>query len=271
MPKTQAFLMGNQEQVFQSKSDSRWKRIKWTSRVILAFLLFILTVIIVASIFATAPSLPNIDTKNKYFENALNNSNAIDLSPTQRKKYKGFKTFLEQKDKEDSINKIRGKIDSISTQKIRAVFYSPANNYAASLSDLDSNAKNINLIFPEWFFIDSVDNNKIDIRIDSAGYAIMKRNNLRILPILTNFNSIKNPHPDFDGSLLHKMLNNEILRTAFINKLVDTILKYKLQGINIDFEEVNETTSEPLSNFQKQLYESFHAKGLLVTDRKSVV
>ena len=120
--------MGNQNQIFQTQTETRWKSIKWTTRVILALLTFVLTVIIIASIFAKAPSLPDIDTKNKYFENALNNSNSIDLSPTLRKKYKGFKIFLEEKDREDSIKRTQGRFENATITKIRAAFYSPATN-----------------------------------------------------------------------------------------------------------------------------------------------
>ena len=71
--------------------------------------------------------------------------------------------------------------------------------------------------------------------------------------MLTNFNSAKG---DFDGTLMHAMLNDSVKRKKFIINLADTLTKYKLQGVNIDFEELIEPTSRPLSDFQKQLYES---------------
>ncbi len=39
---------------------------------------------------------------------------------------------------------------------------------------------------------------------------------------------------------------------------------YKLDGINIDFEDLQEKKNEVLVQFQKSLYEKMHARGLLV-------
>ena len=39
---------------------------------------------------------------------------------------------------------------------------------------------------------------------------------------------------------------------------------YKLDGINIDFEDLVEKKNEVLVQFQKSLYEKMHARGLLV-------
>ncbi len=257
--------MSGNNQIFQTNSALRWKSLKWTSRIILFILLFVITVVVIAAIFATTPSLPNIQTKNKLFENALNTANSMDLSPSLRKKYKGFKSFLEEKDKEDSINKLKGKIEFISNKLIRAAFYDNSWTAANYLPDLEENASKLNTIFPTWFSVNPKKPSEIVVNIDSAGFAIMKRNQLKIIPILTNVNPDKKPKRDFDGSILHVMLNDVSIRTKFINNLADTVLKYGLQGINIDFEEITESTSEPLNNFQKQLYETFHAKGLLVT------
>ncbi len=257
--------MSGNNQIFQTNSALRWKSVKWTSRIILFILLFVITVVVIAAIFATTPSLPNIQTKNKLFENALNTANSMDLSPSLRKKYKGFKSFLEEKDKEDSINKFQKKFEPLPGNLIRAAFYD--NSWAAAnyIPDLEENASKLNTIFPTWFSVNPKKPSEIIVKIDSIGFAIMKRNNLKVIPVLTNVNPYKQPKMDFDGAILHEMLNNVDIRTKFINNLADTLNKYDLQGINIDFEEITEPTSEALNNFQKQLYETFHAKGLIVT------
>ena len=65
---------------------------------------------------------------------------------------------------------------------------------------------------------------------------------------------------DFDGKLLHLILTDTVRQKIFINNLVDTLSFYNLQGINIDFEDIIEPTNEPLTNFQKRLYQALHAK-----------
>ena len=257
--------MSQENQIFQTSSAFRWNSIKWTTRIILVIAIFLISVVIVAVVQGTSPALTIIKTNNGYFKDDKESSKALKLSMSQKFKGKGFKTFLESKDREDSINKAKGKKPAEQNEYIRAAFYDPAWNHAASVSDLEANASKLNTIFPQWFFINLKDNSQIETRIDSAGLAIMKKNNLKILPIFSNYNSSKAPIGDFDGALLHVMLNDSIKRNKFIDNLRDTLLKYDLQGINIDFEEINETSNAPLSAFQKRLYEVFHAKGLMVT------
>ena len=220
---------------------------------------------IVAIVQGTSPNFTDIKTNNGYFNGDKEYAKELKRSMSQKFKGKGFKTFLESRDREDSINKLKGKKAVEQNEYIRAAFYDPQWNYAASLSDLEAYAPQLNTIFPPWFSINIKDNSKIESRIDAAGLAIMKKNNLRILPIFSNYNSSKKSGGDFDGALLHVMLNDSAKRNRFIDNLADTILKYDLQGINIDFEEINETSNEPLNGFQKRLYEVFHAKGLMVT------
>ncbi len=254
--------MSSSNQIFQTNSALRWNSVKWTSRVVLFVILLFITVLVIAVIRAQSPNLPDIETKSTLFENEINPTKQL-IPSNQKGKYKaGFKSYLEAKDKEDSIARLKGKKINEDTAFIRASFFDPSNNYAASLSDLNENGHKLNTIFPAWFSIDLKDNSKIVTKIDTASLAIMKRNKLKILPMLLNFNSEKQ---DFDGTLIHAMLNDSLKRKQFIKNLLDTLTAYNFQGINIDFERLIEKTNEPLSKFQKELYETFHAKGLTVT------
>jgi cellulose synthase/poly-beta-1,6-N-acetylglucosamine synthase-like glycosyltransferase/spore germination protein YaaH/peptidoglycan/xylan/chitin deacetylase (PgdA/CDA1 family) len=149
---------------------------------------------------------------------------------------------------------------TINIANIRAAFYTPWKG-STSLPDLKKFGSNLNVIFTEWFFIDTI-SHKLQTRIDTAGLAVMRQQNLRIMPILTNFNSSQQK---FDGSLLHEILNNPAKRKLFITQIADTLTYYKLSGINIDFEELKEANNNPLTNFQKELFETLHAKNMTVT------
>ncbi|MFC4263226.1 glycosyltransferase [Ferruginibacter yonginensis] len=250
--------MSNNPQIFQTNSALRWKSIQWTARIILSIIIVLITVTIIAIVRGQSPDLPNINTKNSLYKSVVDpiKKNLIDQSP---RKYKGFKNFLEAKDKEDSLQRFNHSSPLKTTQFIRAAFYSPAANKEASLNDLATNGQKLNTIFPEWFFIN---HNNVVNRIDIQGFNLMKKQGLKILPMLTNFNSATQ---DFDGALVHEILNNIKIQDQFINALADTLTKYQLQGINIDFEALVEKDAKPITNFQKNLYQVFHQKGLLVT------
>jgi cellulose synthase/poly-beta-1,6-N-acetylglucosamine synthase-like glycosyltransferase/spore germination protein YaaH/peptidoglycan/xylan/chitin deacetylase (PgdA/CDA1 family) len=249
-------------QIFQTDKPTRWKRFKWTGRVILMISIFFFVVLGIALYSGSLPNLPNMQAKALEYQTTLDPSNPLILKNHQNSKYKGFKDFLFNKLKSDSLKKIKngGVSAANSLSLIRAAFYTPW-NANLSLPDLEKNADKINTIFPEWFFIDTV-THRLQTRIDSASLVLMQKKKLRIMPILTNFNTSKK---DFDGKLLHRILKDTIARNKFIQQVSDTLSFYHLSGINIDFEELKEKTNEPLTSFQKKLFETLHAKNLLVS------
>ena len=203
-----------------------------------------------------------MQAKAKEYETSLDPTNPLTLKNAQNEKYKGFKDFLLKKVKTDSLRKARNKTASKanSLPVIRAAFYTPwtANT---SYPDLQRNADKLNTIFPEWFFIDTLTYH-LQTRIDSAGLALMRQKQLRIMPMLSNFRSVAR---GFDGKLLHKILSDSALRENLIQQLADTLSYYQLNGVNVDFEELAETTNVPLTVFQEKLYEKLHGRGMLVS------
>ena len=252
----------NTPQIFQTNKPTRWKRVKWTARVIFMISIFFMVVLGIALYSGSLPNISNMKAKAREYETALDPSNPLVLKNNQNQKFKGFKNYLFNKLKTDSLNKLNkhgiSKVNNLPL--IRGVFYTPwgAKN---SLSDLKVNISKINTIFPEWFFIDSV-THRLQTRIDSSGLVLMQQNKIRILPILNNYNSSKG---DFDGKLLHHILIDSSSTNNFIQQIADTLSYYNLSGINIDFEEITEKSNEPLTAFQKKLYETLHARNMMVT------
>ncbi len=255
--------MGDSKQIFQTKKKTRSKSIKWTYRVLGIVALFFLAVLGIALYSGSLPTMPNLKAKAKNYELQLDPSSPLSIPLQKNKKIKGFKEFLINKEKEDSLNRLIRMAGGNSAEKIsyiRAAFYTPW-NASTSLPDLEKYGDKLNTIFPEWFFIDTK-TLRLQTRIDSAGLAVMRLKNLRIMPMLSNFNSsLKN----FDGKLLHKILSDTFIRNRLIQQVADTLSYYHFSGINVDFEELAESTSYPLTSFQKKLYQVLHSKGLTVT------
>ncbi|MDQ6756680.1 MAG: glycosyltransferase [Bacteroidota bacterium] len=253
--------MSNQNQIFQTKKPIRWKRVQWTRRIIAIVAVFLLMVLGLAMLSDSLPIMASLKAKD--YQLAMDPSNPLTIPQPQNKKIKGFKEFLIKKEKEDSLRKIKKIASGNNAEKlpyIRAAFYTPWTTNT-SLPDLEKYGDRLNTIFPEWFFIDTI-TLRLQTRIDSAGLAQMRLKNLRIMPMLTNFNSsLKN----FDGKLLHKILSDTITRNKFIKQVADTLNQYHFGGINVDFEELIENTSTPLTSFQKKLYETLHSQGMIVT------
>jgi spore germination protein YaaH len=210
--------------------------------------IFFIVVVTLALINGKNPTLPNALDKSRFYQSKLDPSNKLTLSTAQNKKYKGFKDLLE---KRKTVSNITG--NKVSAPLIRSGFYTPWS--ATSLPDLKRHADKLNTIYPEWFFIDTT-TYSLQTRIDSAGLAVMKQNSLSIQPIFNNFHTRRVYDADegrlkdsgyFDFKLAHIILNNAERRAHIIQQIADTLAHYQLQGLNVDFEELNETGNEPLT------------------------
>lgn len=250
-------------QIFQTNNPSRWRRFKWSFRIIIMVFVFFIAVLALALIRGISPSMPNLEEKGREYATKLDPANPLTIPSKENQKYKGIKEFLAKKEKEDSVKRKAG-IKEISIKKnpfIRAAFYTSWQVNSPALKSLEKYGDKLNTIFPEWFFIDTL-TGKLETRIDSAGLSLMRQYKLDVMPMLTNFFTSRNK---FSGQLVHEVLTNEPVRKQFINQLIDTISFYGFHGINIDFEEITEKTGEPLIDLLKDLHGAFNTKNLMVT------
>ena len=260
-------------QVFQTSSSSRWSRFKWSSRLLALFLVLGIIIIAITLTRVYTPSLPNmLGAKEK--EVLLDSSGWLFNKSKIGRQYGGFRKYINEKEaykaggypipkKFRKKNGIIVQADSsfYSFKKfsagIRAAFY--VNWAPTSYTSLEQNISRLNVVFPEWFFINP-NTDKLSIDIDKKALDIMNKAGVKIIPMLSN-----NINTVFRGDVVHRILNDPEKRENLIRDILHTVDSLKLDGINIDFEELQEKKNEVLVNFQKELYEKMHARGLLVT------
>jgi poly-beta-1,6 N-acetyl-D-glucosamine synthase len=258
-------------QIFQTDSSTRWQRFKWGTRILL--LLIPLGLLILVAWFFTEqlPGIPQLTYKQAI---GLEKENFLSKSSLIAKKYKGFRQYIDQKEltnkapyKIKTPAGYRNLVDNKMPCGIRSAFYITWNNN--SFISLQRNIHKLNLVIPEWIFIDPKADTLIT-RIDARGYAVMKNAGVNIIPILSNFYPADRPGDStkdkrFHGEAVHRIITNPQKREHLIHSLISILEKSKLQGVNVDFEELKENSDEAFVSFQKELYEKLHAKNLLVT------
>jgi cellulose synthase/poly-beta-1,6-N-acetylglucosamine synthase-like glycosyltransferase/spore germination protein YaaH/peptidoglycan/xylan/chitin deacetylase (PgdA/CDA1 family) len=266
-------MAGNStNQVFQTSSSSRWSRFIWSSRLIALFVVLAVITIIITLTRVYTPSLPNFGAQEK--EALLDSSSWLFNKSKIGKQYGGFRKFINEKVAYKGggypigrrFRKKNGLIvqaDSsfYSFKKfsigIRAGFY--VNWSPASFTSLEQNISRLNMVLPEWFFLEA-NTDTLWTKIDTAALNVMSKSGVKVLPLLTN-----NIGSVFRGDVVHRILNNPEKRDRLINDIIKYLELYKLDGINIDFEDLQEKKNEVLVQFQKALYEKMHARGLLVS------
>lgn len=236
--------------------------------VVLGIILIILTLSRVYT-----PNLPKfIDEKEK--EALFDSSSWLFNKSKIGKQFQGFRKYINEKEayraggyplhkRFRKRNGIVVQADSsfYSFQKfpagIRAGFY--VNWSPTSFASLEQNISRLNLIFPEWFFFDP-NTDSLTTDIDKKALDVMNKSGVKILPMLTN-----NVGQVFRGDIVHRILNDPKKRTRLVQQILHTLQVNKFDGINIDFEELQEKNNELLVSFQKELYVALHAAGMLVT------
>ncbi|HZZ75980.1 MAG TPA: polysaccharide deacetylase family protein, partial [Puia sp.] len=259
-------------QIFQTSSSSRWSRFIWSSRLIALFVVLAVITIIITLTRVYTPSLPNFGAQEK--EALLDSSSWLFNQSKIGKQYGGFRKFINEKvaykaggyplgKRFKKKNGIVVQADSsfYSFKKfaigIRAGFY--VNWSPSSLVSLEHNIQRLNMVLPEWFFLDP-NTDTLWTKIDTAALNVLNKSGVKVLPLLTN-----NIGGAFRGDIVHRILNNPEKRERLIADIIKFLDLYKLDGINIDFEDLLESKNEVLVQFQKSLYEKMHQKGLLVS------
>ena len=263
------------KQVFQTESTSRWKKFQWSIRLLFFFAVILIAALVIMLIIDKSPNLP---FKQDY-KSVITASRPFMQETRLSKEYKGFRKYIA--DKKLHTNYEKEKRDRIDRQKknsagmlnadiditidswnrfpagIRSAFYVAWD--PQSFFSLKRNIKNLNLIMPEWFFIDPK-TDQLKTNVDWQGYNLMRKSGTAVMPMLSN-----NFDREFRSEAIGRILHSPQKRSKVIQQVLAQCIKHRFVGINLDFESLNENSDEYLIQFVKEFATAFHAKGLLVT------
>lgn len=263
------------KQIFQTENTLRWKKFKWSMRFIFFIAAILIAALIIMLFIDKSPSLPF----RQDYRSVVTASKPFMQETKLSKEYKGFRDYISdkkwhtnyEKEKEASLKRYRkfqsnknepNVVKSIESWNkfpagIRSAFYVAWD--PQSYFSLKRNIRNLNLIMPEWFFIDPK-TDELKTNVDPQGFNLMKKSGVPIMPMLSN-NFDREFRPEAIGRILH----SEKKRKKMIFQVLAQCLRNKFVGINIDFEDLNESNNEYLIQFVKEISTAFHSKGLLVT------
>lgn len=254
-------------QVFQTNNPSRWQRVKWGFRVLGVFVLLAVAVIAIAIASMENPDIP---LENKAIKKVLTEDQPDYRASQLGDRYRGFRRLIESKwAKGKGMGQNNSVLDLSSSSMfsdsigIRAAFYVAWD--AQSFFSLRKNISKINLVLPEWLFIDpNADTLFTGIDKDKRAFDLIKASGVKVMPMLSNSYNSK-----FNGAALHRIFNDPKKSDRLIRDVIRVLLRYNFAGINVDFEEMQESTDAALIDFQRRLYQALHRSGLMVTQNVS--
>lgn len=257
-------------QVFQTNNPTRWQRVKWGSRIIIGLITILIVILIITLSQNKDPKVP---LKEEY-KKAITSATPLYQETKLSKEYKGFRQYIDEKKAHKQgayipIDSTSGMWSRLFAQYkvnnnwnlfpsgIRAAFYVAWD--AQSFFSLRRNINKLNLVLPEWFFVDPNGDTLIK-NVDTRAFELMKNSGVKIMPILSN-----NFNGKFRPEAISRIFKNEKKKKAIINQVLNECIANKFIGINVDLEDVKENGDEPMIEFMRELSAAFKAKGLLVT------
>jgi cellulose synthase/poly-beta-1,6-N-acetylglucosamine synthase-like glycosyltransferase/spore germination protein YaaH/peptidoglycan/xylan/chitin deacetylase (PgdA/CDA1 family) len=270
-------MTGNsKQQIFHTNSPGRWQRFKWGGRIVLLFLILGVVIFSIAVSRGYMPSLPRIKEQSQLYKKVLDTNRTFLFKNSLIEQYGGFRKYINEKvpyksgafpitNHKDSVKyglvpfKVDTNFRSFSKfpTGIRAAFYVDWD--AQSFLSLQQYISKMNLVIPEWIFIDPTADT-IYTNIDERALNVMKKSGVQIMPILSN-----NYKETFRGDAIHRIINDPAKKHRLIKDLAHILSQYNFAGVNVDFEELQEKTNEKLVEFQRDLYHQLHLQNFLVT------
>ncbi len=243
------------KQVFLTTSPSRWQRFKWAVRLVIFLSAILIAILIIAEVSDRSPSLPQLKEKNEQYKAILHPGKHLLMQETRiNKEFEGFQKYISNKPK----RKI-AKADSIHEMDapIRAAFYVAWD--VQSYFSLKANISKVNMILPEWLAIDPK-GDTLTSNIDARADTVIRTSGVKVIPMLSNdVNSV------WQGDAVHRIITDPGKKERLITDVVKMLKKHKFAGLNLDFEELKETTNEDFTAFVRDLSRRLHDNGLLMT------
>jgi cellulose synthase/poly-beta-1,6-N-acetylglucosamine synthase-like glycosyltransferase/peptidoglycan/xylan/chitin deacetylase (PgdA/CDA1 family)/spore germination protein YaaH len=244
------------KQVFQADSPGRWNRFKWLSRILLVVLALTVFGLVITITSQQYPALPNLNIAPK----KLTKEELEQLKKsTKYKDYKIQKGQIEAMAKARRLHQLKHPNNK---HRINAGFYLPWDPQAyTSLAD---HISRLDMIVSEGFFI-KPNADTIMAKIDTGLLRINKKYKKPVLITISNYVNVDNVTGYSDSKDINRIIKSKKLRSVFINSIAAQLTKYKFQGIDLDFIDIKDRSAPNYIAFEKELYQTLHAQGFLVT------
>lgn len=114
----------------------------------------------------------------------------------------------------------------------------------ATVSNVVSNTKGLNVISPTWFYLNDNDGNMVSLaNADYVNYC--HQNGIEVWALVSN---LENNEVDTT-----QVLTYTSKRTKIVNELIASAIQYNFDGINVDFESLSQDAGEAYLQFIREL------------------
>lgn len=239
----------NQEHIFLDPAKRRWSIIKRMSTG------FIILIVLVSTIFIeslnTNPEFPKLQLNKVTAKSGIE---PINTSFSEEE----LASQLQKTNPSRPIQKNMGQLNQTQIASKQEVYGFYVNWDKNSHTSFKKNINSITTLVPGWLQL--THGLTLETSTDKSIIAEAKAHNIKILPLVNNFNNNK-----WDGEVLHRLFKTPGAEDVFIKKILDYVRSNDFDGINIDFENISPTDKDDFTQFMDKVYEAFHQHDLMVT------
>ena len=206
------------------------------------------------------------------------------LDTNQNKDMQALKSLNAAREARRAARRVRAekflaKPNAAAASTIVAGFY--VNWEQSSNVSLRNNIKALTHLMPEWLHLKPAGSNYADTSAGIVPFVdvrqkrdisdvttLARSNGVSIIPLINNYTSPKTAEEgagNWDPVAVHQIVSSPVARANVIRHLLGWLMREKMQGINIDFEEVAPEDAANLVQFMKELHAALNASGLIVT------
>lgn len=165
--------------------------------------------------------------------------------------------------KEDSLaNRIIVREDLDRDTKIEgnvSIVWDYYSQYVSAPDRTGTKIKGVNVVSPSFFMLERLGKGEITDNAKSGGEDYVswaKENGYKVWPIFSNDSMIQTTH---------EILSDYKLREKTINNIISLATKYKVDGINLDFENIYESDKDLYTRFVAELYPRLKEYGMTLS------
>lgn len=239
----------NPEHVFLDSAKRRWSIIKRISAG------FTVLIVLVSTFF-----IESLHTNPEFPELQLNNSTAksgiepINTSFSEEE----LASQIQKTAPSPLTEKNMGLLNKKQMTSKQEVYGFYVNWDEKSKTSFKNNINSITTIVPEWLQL--TPSLTLKTSTDSSIVTEAKAHDVKILPLVNNFINNK-----WDGDILHRLFTTPGAEDLFIKNLLAYVKTNDFDGINIDFEDINQNDKAHFTRFMDKVSEAFHEHNLMVT------
>ncbi|MEI6132203.1 MAG: polysaccharide deacetylase family protein [Bacillota bacterium] len=242
--------------IFEDTTKNRWK---WALRAFIA--LSVIAVILITNFIislVTNPPIHNIPSingseGNSYQDISSPKPNSTLVNPIPVKPISTSKPYI-PKTNPDANHLQNPLLGTFS----RTAFFTQGD--PKSLRSLKKNIGNLDIVFPDWFrFVKN--KSDIDVNIEKNTLTFLKKSKVKVFATISNSNISGNWFGKEFGTYIHDYSN----RAALIDLISKNLIKYKIEGINVDVESIDISAKNDYLDFLDELKMKLHAINKYIT------